>query len=113
MQAVVLLVSSFTGVDLVAKMRDAATQLVLKRARMGPGHRIPLTNGFTRLTLDTIALCAMDYRFNSFYQKETYPFVEAMSRTLTAGNGRSSLWDVVWALGGGKSKSLEEDQLLI
>jgi cytochrome P450/NADPH-cytochrome P450 reductase len=32
----------------------------------------------TRLTLDTIGLCAFSYRFNSFYRDEPDPFVVAM-----------------------------------
>ena len=39
---------------------------------------IEVTDDMTRLTLDTIALCAFDYRFNSFYQREMHPFVGAM-----------------------------------
>ena len=41
------------------EMHDVASQLVLKWARMGPSFRIPVTSDFTRVTLDTIALCAM------------------------------------------------------
>ena len=91
-------------------MLDIASQLVLKWARKGPDYRIPVTNDFTRLTLDTIALCAMDFRFNSFYQDEMHPFVLAMNNTLSAGNGPSNLWDVIRVLRGSKSQSLEDDQ---
>lgn len=70
------------------EMHDIASQLVLKWARLGPSYRIPVTSDFTRLTLDTIALCAMDYRFNSFYQDEMHPFVEAMSTSLSASSDR-------------------------
>jgi cytochrome P450/NADPH-cytochrome P450 reductase len=56
--------------DMFAEMKDIASQLVLKWARYGTSYKIPLTDDFTRLTLDTIALCAMDYRFNSFYTEE-------------------------------------------
>ena len=62
--------------QMFGEMHDIASQLVLKWARMGPSYRIPVTSDFTRLTLDTIALCAMDYRFNSFYQDDMHPFVE-------------------------------------
>lgn len=41
-----------------------------------------MTDDFTRLTLDTIALCAMDYRFNSYYSESMHPFVEAMANFL-------------------------------
>jgi cytochrome P450/NADPH-cytochrome P450 reductase len=48
-------------------MFDVATQLVLKWERFGSEHRIDPTDDFTRLALDTIALCSMHYRINSFY----------------------------------------------
>ena len=63
-------------------MHDIASQLVLKWARKGPSYRIPVTEDFTRLTLDTIALCTMDFRFNSFYQDGMHPFVDAMLAVL-------------------------------
>ena len=48
-------------------MFDIATQLVFKWERFGSEHRIDPTDDFTRLALDTIALCSMHYRINSFY----------------------------------------------
>ncbi|KAE8146488.1 cytochrome P450 [Aspergillus avenaceus] len=60
------------------EMHDIATQLVMKWARQGSKQKIMVTDDFTRLTLDTIALCAMGTRFNSFYTEEMHPFVEAM-----------------------------------
>lgn len=95
------------------EMHDIATQLVLKWARRGPDHRIPATEDFTRLTLDTIALCAMDYRFNSFYQDEMHPFVQAMTRTLGAGNGPSTAFGILHQLLGGKGKSIAKDRALM
>lgn len=59
-------------------MKDIASQLVLKFARHGSAYRISATEDFTRLTLDTLALCSMNYRFNSFYTEEEHPFVAAM-----------------------------------
>ncbi|USW48179.1 Putative Flavoprotein-like superfamily [Septoria linicola] len=59
-------------------MKDIASQLVLKFARYGQSYRIPVTKDLTALTLDTIALCSMDYRFNSFYTEEEHPFIQAM-----------------------------------
>ena len=69
-------------------MHDIASQLVLKWARRGSDYRIPVTSDFTRLTLDTIALCAMDYRFNSFYDEDMHPFVKAMNTTLSVSSDR-------------------------
>ncbi|KAK4560538.1 hypothetical protein LTR86_005735 [Recurvomyces mirabilis] len=70
-------------------MKDIASQLVLKLARYGPDYKIPATEDFTRLTLDTLALCAMDYRFNSFYTEEQHPFISAMVSFLKHGDARS------------------------
>ena len=71
------------------EMHDIASQLVMKWARHGPTHKIQVTDDFTRLTLDTIALCAMDYRFNSFYTEEQHPFIDAMVNFLRIGGSRS------------------------
>ena len=38
------------------EMHDIASQLVVKWARFGPKDRINVTDDFTRLTLDSIAL---------------------------------------------------------
>ena len=48
------------------------------------------TDDFTKLTLDTIALCTMDYRFNSFYTEKMHPFIEAMGAVLTENGNRSA-----------------------
>lgn len=70
-------------------MYDIATQLVMKWARQGPKTPIMVTDDFTRLTLDTIALCAMGTRFNSFYHEEMHPFVEAMLGLLQGSSDRA------------------------
>jgi cytochrome P450/NADPH-cytochrome P450 reductase len=70
-------------------MYDIATQLVMKWARIGPAAPIQVTDDFTRLTLDTIALCAMGTRFNSFYHDEMHPFVEAMVGLLSVSGHRA------------------------
>ncbi|CAN9447262.1 unnamed protein product [Alternaria alternata] len=71
------------------EMHDIASQLVMKWARHGPEHVIHVTDDFTRLTLDTIALCAMDYRFNSYYQQKMHPFVESMADFLKTSGDRA------------------------
>ncbi|KAF2176744.1 NADPH-cytochrome P450 reductase-like protein [Zopfia rhizophila CBS 207.26] len=71
------------------EMHDIASQLVMKWARHGPDHVIQVTDDFTRLTLDTIALCAMDYRFNSYYYEEVHPFVQAMADFLKVSGDRA------------------------
>ena len=95
------------------EMHDIATQLVLKWARKGPEYKIPATEDFTRLTLDTIALCSMDYRFNSFYQDEMHPYVQAMTRTLSAGNAPSSVFGILQRLTGAKAQGLVADRQLM
>lgn len=72
-----------------AGMCDIAEQLLLKWERQGPEQRIDLVDNMTRLTLDTIALCAFDYRFNSFYEKEMHPFIGAMVRALAESGART------------------------
>lgn len=64
------------------EMYDISTQLIAKWARLDPEDRITVTDDFTRLTLDSIALAAMDKRFNSFYHEEMHPFVDAMTEFL-------------------------------
>ena len=59
------------------------------RARHGSDHVIHVTDDFTRLTLDTIALCAMDYRFNSYYSEKVHPFIEAMGDFLKVSGDRA------------------------
>ena len=81
--------------EIFDEIYNIATQLILKWARKGPEYRIPVTEDFTRLTLDTIALCVMDYRFNSFYQDELYPFVKAINTTLGAASDTPSLLTVI------------------
>lgn len=60
------------------QMLDIAEQLMLKWERMGDNAVFDVPDDMTRLTLDTIALCAFNYRFNSFYRDEMHPFVHAM-----------------------------------
>lgn len=71
------------------EMHDIICQLAMKWARHGPSHPIMVTDDFTRLALDTLALCSMDYRFNSFYHDELHPFIEAMGGFLTESGNRS------------------------
>lgn len=54
------------------------------RLRYGSRSPINLAEDFTRATLDTIGLCAMGFRFNSFYLNgEFHPFIVSMSRFLS------------------------------
>lgn len=64
------------------EMGDIATQLVEKWERLNPDEEIDVAADMTRLTLDTIGLCAFSYRFNSFYSDKPQPFVAAMQDSL-------------------------------
>ncbi|KAI0426765.1 cytochrome P450 [Xylaria sp. FL1042] len=57
------------------EMIDITSQMALKWARHGPDAPIDVSADFMRLTLDTIALTALDTRFNSFYHDDFHPFV--------------------------------------
>ncbi|CAE6437707.1 unnamed protein product [Rhizoctonia solani] len=79
-------------------MVDVASQLVLKWERFGPHHNIDVTDDFTRMTFDTIALCAFNYRLNSFYTEGEHPFVKAMSEFLTESGMRTMKPGILKAL---------------
>ncbi|KAI5860380.1 cytochrome P450 [Durotheca rogersii] len=70
------------------EMHDISSQLAMKWARYGPHHPIEVPDDFTRLALDTLALCSMGYRFNSYYTSELHPFVAAMGDFLTESGNR-------------------------
>ncbi|KAI3326326.1 cytochrome P450 [Xylariaceae sp. AK1471] len=72
------------------EMLDITSQLALKWARHGPENPIDVSADFTRLTLDTIALTAMDTRFNSFYHDEFHPFVQRFGAMFTEIQRRSN-----------------------
>jgi cytochrome P450/NADPH-cytochrome P450 reductase len=74
--------------SMLDKMGDIADQMLLRWERFGPDAVIDVADNMTRLTLDTIALCAFDYRFNSFYQNEMHPFVAAMVGALDEAGAR-------------------------
>jgi cytochrome P450/NADPH-cytochrome P450 reductase len=64
------------------RMVDIAGQLVDKWSRLNPDDEVNVPQDMTALTLDTIALCGFDYRFNSLYRETPHPFVAAMVRNL-------------------------------
>jgi cytochrome P450/NADPH-cytochrome P450 reductase len=94
----------------ISEMQDIVSQMILKWARFGSDAAINVADDFTRLTLDSIALCvtllfcffkwtslidycfascAMGVRFNSFYHEHQHPFVDAMSGMLAESFARS------------------------
>ncbi|KAJ1330819.1 NADPH-cytochrome P450 reductase [Microdochium nivale] len=64
------------------EMHEVTSQLVLKWARLGPSARIDVGEDMTRLTLDTVALTSMGFRFNSYYSNDMHPFIAAMYSVL-------------------------------
>ena len=90
-------------------MHEIATQLVLKWARFGPENRINASEDFTRLTLDSIAFCTMETRFNSFYHEELHPFVIAMQSFLLESGRRSLRPSFMKPLMRGSNKNYFED----
>ncbi|KAM4063089.1 cytochrome p450 [Hirsutella rhossiliensis] len=83
--------------SMFGEMQDIVSQLVLKWARFGPDSPIDVSDDFTKLTLDSIALCAMGDRFNSFYRDEAHPFVKAMTGMLAESFARSRRPNIVGA----------------
>lgn len=80
--------------NMFPQMADILGQMLMKWQRFGPTYEIDVSDAFTRLTLDTIALCSFDYRFNSYYQDEMHPFVtKALDALLESGRraGRTDL----------------------
>ena len=71
------------------RMLDIADQMCLRWERFGADSVIEVSEDMTRMTLDTIALCAFDYRFNSFYQREMHPFIGAMVEALAEAGART------------------------
>src|SRR6266700_5827925 len=74
--------------DMFESMLDIAEQMMERWERFGADAVINVPDNMTRLTLDTIALCAFDYRLNSFYQNEIHPFVNAMVEALVESGAR-------------------------
>ena len=70
------------------EMHEIASQLALKWARHG-SQPIMVTDDFTRLALDTLALCSMNFRFNSYYHDEMHPFISAMGSFLQESGART------------------------
>ncbi len=76
--------------EYMPRMLDIAGQLTDKWSRLNPDEEINLPVDMTALTLDTIALCGFDYRFNSFYRETPHPFVLAMVRALLEAQARAT-----------------------
>ncbi|WP_156842196.1 bifunctional cytochrome P450/NADPH--P450 reductase [Novosphingobium aquimarinum] len=95
------------------RMLDIAEQMFVRWERFGPDAVIDVADNMTRLTLDTIALCAFDYRFNSFYQNEMHPFVAAMVRALEDSGQRAQRPDLMKNLMVASKHRLAADQAVL
>ena len=95
------------------RMVDVANQMYVKWERFGPSAVIDVADNMTRLTLDTIALCAFDYRFNSFYQNEMHPFVAAMVDALDEAGQRGRRPNMISNLMVSKKRKYEADQAVL
>ncbi|KAK5991521.1 hypothetical protein PT974_09805 [Cladobotryum mycophilum] len=91
------------------QMHDLASQLVVKWARFGSREVINVTSDFTRLTLDTIALCSMGTRFNSFYHEEMHPFIGSMIGVLQESGRRAARPNFANYLIPGSQAQFQED----
>ncbi|KAK8033991.1 Bifunctional P-450:NADPH-P450 reductase [Apiospora rasikravindrae] len=72
------------------EMHEIASQLALKWARQGPHEPLDVSGDMTRLALDTVALCSMGFRFNSYYRQDLHPFIKAMNEVLDAAAHRTN-----------------------
>lgn len=95
------------------EMLDIADQMFTRWERFGPDAVIDVTDNMTRLTLDTIALCAFSTRFNSFYQDEMHPFVGAMVRALQEAGDRGGRLPIVNSLLRSRMRQYEADQAVM
>ncbi|KAK4208906.1 cytochrome P450 [Rhypophila decipiens] len=95
------------------EMLDVTSQLVLKWARHGPKTPIDVSADMTRLTLDTIALTAMDTRFNSFYHDEVHPFVRSFGDMFSEMQRRSNRPAWYTALQWTANRKFEENNTFI
>ncbi|NRF65930.1 cytochrome P450 [Aquincola sp. S2] len=95
------------------RMHEIADQMLLRWERFGPDSVIEVSEDMTRVTLDTIALCAFDYRFNSFYQRDMHPFVGAMVSALAEADARTRRPEFASKLLLRTRRSYESDQALM
>ena len=95
------------------RMIDIADQMFTRWERFGPNAVVDVADNMTRLTLDTIALCAFDYRFNSFYQDQMHPFVAAMVGALKEAGDRSRRPKVMNSLMLARARDFEANRNLM
>lgn len=80
----------------VVKCRqELSAQLILMWDRFGPEHEIECIEDMSRLTFDTIGLCAFGYRFNGFYSKEAHPFMTQLKESIVESGRRANRPDLL------------------
>src|SRR3954451_23797573 len=94
-------------------MLDLAGQLMQKWGRLNPDDTVDVPADMTRLTLDTIALCGFNYRFNSFYRDTPHPFVVAMLGTLEAAQAATRELPIQRTLNRKRSREVRAHQELM
>src|SRR5438105_15935554 len=94
-------------------MLDVAVQLMQKWERLNSDDTVDVPADMTRLTLDTIALCGFNYRFNSLYRDTPHPFVVAMLGTLEASQARLRELPIQRKLHPKRARQLLADQQLM
>ncbi|KAH8824605.1 fatty acid hydroxylase [Flagelloscypha sp. PMI_526] len=95
-------------------MRDICIQLVQKWSRFGPTANLEPSEDFTRLALDTLFLCSMNSRINSFYSNDPPPFAVAMGEYLQEAGSRSRRPGIVNTLmTGTTAKWLENKEFML
>jgi cytochrome P450 / NADPH-cytochrome P450 reductase len=95
------------------RMLDIAVQLMQKWERLNPDDAVDVPADMTRLTLDTIALCGFNYRFNSLYRDTPHPFVVAMLGKLEAAQRQGRELPIQRKLHPGRARRLKADQQLM
>ncbi|KAL4733344.1 cytochrome P450 [Aspergillus similis] len=75
--------------------QDISAQLVLKWDRFGPEQEIELIDDMSRLTFDTIGLCAFGYRFNEFYTDRPHPFMRQLKESIVESGKRANRPDLI------------------
>src|SRR6266404_1028138 len=94
------------------RMLDIAGQLAQKWERLNPDDTVDVPADMTRLTLDTIALCGFNYRFNSFYRDTPHPFVVAMLGNLAGAQEQARELPIQTKLNRKRAREIQADQSL-
>jgi cytochrome P450/NADPH-cytochrome P450 reductase len=92
------------------RMLDIADQLMDKWSRLNSGDSVDVAGDMTATTLDTIALCGFDYRFNSLHRETPHPFVQALMHMLSTAQARASRPRFITRLRVREQRTTQDDQ---